>query len=126
MVMSSGVLFVLLTLVSPVDTNFCVKNFATIEGLQSGLGSAHIKVLDEAIVEAAMLVITVWDDFDMLNWASDGEDLREHVLGHPRAQVTDIEMGSPLWDGGSSGEERKGEEHTGASAGPPMPIGFMI
>ena len=114
--MSGGILLVLLTLVSPVDTNFCVENFATIEGLQSGLGSTHVEVLDETIVEAAMLVVTVWDDFDMLDRTSDGKDLGEHVLGYPRAQVADVEMGPPLLDGRSSGEGR-GERRTYWSLG---------
>ena len=125
-VMTGGVFLVLLTLVSPVDTNFRVENFAAVEGLQSGLCSTHVEVLDETIVEAAMLVVTVRDDFNMLDWASDGKDLREHVLGDPRAQVADIEMGAPLVDGRSSEEgKRRGRGRTGASAGPPMFMGFM-
>lgn len=119
MVMAGGVLLVLLTLVRPVDTNLCVENFAAIKGLQSGLGGTHVKVLDEAIVETAMLVVTVWDNFDMLDWASDGKDLSEHVLSDPRAQVADVEMSPPLVDGRSSvkgWEERKTYRGLGRAA----------
>jgi hypothetical protein len=42
-----------------------------------------------------MLVVTVWDDFDMLNWASDGKYLSEHILSYARAQVANVEMGAP-------------------------------
>jgi len=117
--MTGGVLLVLLTLVSPVDTNFRVENFATVKGLQSGLGSAHVEVLDETIVEAAMLVVTVRDDFDMLDWACDGKDLGEHVLGYARAQVADVEMGPPLLDAGQAGREGGEENILGLRLGHP-------
>jgi hypothetical protein len=37
-------------------------------------------LLDETVVEASVLVVTVRDDLDVLNGSSDGEDLGEHVL----------------------------------------------
>jgi len=95
-VMCGGVLLVLAALICPVDTDFCIKDFAAVEGLEGSLGSTHVHVLNETVVETTVLVVTVGDDFYMLNWTSDSEDLCEHVLGDPRGQVSDIEMGASL------------------------------
>jgi hypothetical protein len=46
-----------------------------------------------------MLVVTVGDDLYMLNGTGDSEDLCEHVFGHPRGEVSDIEMGASLGSG---------------------------
>ena len=95
-VMCGGVLLVLTALICPVDAYFCIKDFAAVEGLKGSLGSTHVHVLNETVVETTVLVVTVGDDFYMLNWTSDSEDLREHVLGDPRGKVSDIEMGASL------------------------------
>lgn len=95
-VVTGGVLFVLLALVRPVDANLRVEDLAAIEGLQRSFGSAHVDVLDEAVVEAAMLVVPVRDYFDVLNGPGDGEDFSEHVLGHPRAQISNVKMSTSL------------------------------
>jgi len=103
MVMCGGVLLVLTALICPVDADLCIKDLAAIEGLEGSLGSTHVHVLNETVVETTVLVVTVGDDLDMLNWASDSEYLREHVFGDPRGQVSDIEMGASLSAGGVSG-----------------------
>ena len=90
MVVVGSVLLVLLTLVRPIDADLGVKDLAAVEGLKSGLRGAHVHVLDEAIVQATVLVVTVWDDLDMLDWTGYGKYLREHVLGHPWAQVAHV------------------------------------
>ena len=95
-VVTRRVLLILLTLVSPVDADLGVENFAAVEGLESSLCRAHVHVLDETVVETAMLVVTVRDDFNVLDGTSDGEDLGEHVLCHSRTQVPNIKMGPPL------------------------------
>ena len=46
----AGVLFILLTLVGPVDTDLGVEDLASVEGLQGGLSSSHIHVFYESIV----------------------------------------------------------------------------
>ena len=107
MVVCGGILLVLTTLVCPVDTDLCIENLAAVEGLKGSLRSAHIHVLDETVVEATVLVVTVGDDFDMLNRTSHSEDLCKHVLGDPGGEVSDIEMGTPLSMGGVSGVKRR-------------------
>jgi hypothetical protein len=102
MVVRGGVFLVLTALVCPVDTDLGIKDLAAIEGLEGGLGSSHVYVLNETVVETTVLVVTVGDDLDVLDWTSDSEDLCEHVLGDPRGQVSDIEMGTSLV-GGVSG-----------------------
>ena len=101
-VMCGGVLLVLAALICPVDTDLCIKDLAAIEGLERSLSSAHVHVLNETVVETTVLVVTVGDDFYMLNWTSDGEDFCEHVFGDPRGEVSNIEMGASLSVGGVS------------------------
>ena len=96
MVVCGGVFLVLAALVCPVDADLGIEDLAAIEGLEGGLGSTHIYVLNETVVEATVLVVSVRTDLDMLYWTGDGEDLCEHVFGDPRGQVSDIEMGTPL------------------------------
>ena len=103
MIVCGGVFLVLAALVRPVDADLGIKDLAAIEGLEGSLGSTHVHVLNETVVEATVLVVTVGDDLYMLNWASDSEDLREHVLGDPRGQVSDVEMGTSLVVGEVSG-----------------------
>ena len=90
------VLLVLLALVRPIHTDLRIEDLTTIEGLEGSLRGTHIHVLDEAIVKATMLVIAVWDDLDVLNRTSHSKYLRKHVLGHPRAQISHVEVGSLL------------------------------
>lgn len=105
-----SVFLVLLALVSPVHADLGVEDFAAIEGLESGLGGTHVHVLDEAVVEAAMLVVAVGDDLDVLDGPGDGEDLGEHVLGHSGAEVANVEVSPSLFD------DLKGGEYTGSGA----------
>jgi len=42
-----------------------------------------------------MLIVTVWDDFYMLDRSSDGENFGEHVFRDAGAQVSDIKMSAP-------------------------------
>ena len=81
-VVVARVLLILLALVCPVDANFCVEYLATVESLEGCLCGAHVHILDEAVVQAAMLVVAVWNNFDVLDRASDSEYLCKHVLGH--------------------------------------------
>ena len=90
------VLLVLLALIRPIHTDLRVEDLTTIESLKGGLRGTHIHVLDEAIVKAAVLVIAVWDDLDVLNRTSHSKYLRKHVLGHPRAQISHVEVGPLL------------------------------
>ena len=96
----SGVLLILTALICPIDANLCIKYLAAIEGLKGSLSSTHVHVLNETVVEATVLVVAVGDDFYMLDWTSDGEDLGKHVLGDPRGEVSDVEMGASLSVGG--------------------------
>ena len=96
MVVRGGVLLVLTALVCPVDADLGIKDFASVKGLEGSLGSTHVHVLNETVVETTVLVVTVGDDLYMLNRTSDGEDLCEHVFGDPRGQVSDVEMGASL------------------------------
>ncbi len=100
MVVTGGILLILLTLVGPIDTDLRVEDLATIQSLQGGLRGTHVHVLDEAVIEPSMLVVPVGDYFNMLNRAGDSEDLCEHVLCHTRAQISDVEMSTPLKPGG--------------------------
>ena len=84
MVVCGGVLLVLTALICPIDTDLCIKDLSTIEGLEGSLGSTHIHILNETVIETTVLVVTVGDDFYMLDWTSDSEDLCEHVFGDPR------------------------------------------
>ena len=84
-------------LISPIYTDLCVENFSAVERLKGSLRRAHIHVLDKAIVKAAVLVVPVGDDLDVLDWPGDGEDLGEHVLCHSGTEVADVEMGPPLF-----------------------------
>ena len=103
MEMCGGVLLVLTALVCPVDTDLRIENLAAIEGLKSSLCSTHVHVLNETIVETAVLVVPVGDNLYMLNRTGDSEDLCEHVFGNPRREVSDVEMGASLPEGGVSG-----------------------
>jgi hypothetical protein len=95
-VMARSVLLVLLTLVSPVDSNFGVENFAPVESLQRSLGRTHIHVFHETIVETSVLIITVGNYFDMLYGASNSKNLCQHVLRNTGTQVPDVEMSATL------------------------------
>ena len=92
----AGVFLVLRTLVSPIDTDFGVENFSAVQSLQSSLRGAHVDIFDKSVVETAVLVVTVRDNFNMLNGASDGEDFSKHVLSHPGAKISNVKMGAPL------------------------------
>jgi hypothetical protein len=94
--MTGGVFLVLLTLVGPIDANLGIKDFATVESLKSSLGSTHVHVLDETVVETAVLVVSIGNNFNVLDGARDGEDFCEHVLGDTGTEVSDVEMGAPL------------------------------
>jgi hypothetical protein len=93
-----GVLLVLLALVCPIHADLGIKDLTTVESLKSSLRGTHVHVLDEAIVKAAMLVVAVWDDLDVLNRTSHSKNLCEHILGYPRAQVPHVEVGPLLTD----------------------------
>ena len=43
-----------------------------------------------------MLIVSIGDDFDMLDGPSHGENLCKHILRDPGAQIADGEMGPPL------------------------------
>jgi hypothetical protein len=43
-----------------------------------------------------VLIVTVWNNFNMLYGAGNGEDFGEHVLRDTRAQVSDVKMSTPL------------------------------
>ena len=51
-------------LVRPIDPNLCVKDLATIQGIDSGLCCPHLVEFDKAIVETVMLEIAIRDDLD--------------------------------------------------------------
>jgi hypothetical protein len=93
MVVIRCVLLVLLALICPIYSDFCVEDLTTVEGLKSSFCGTHVHVLDEAIIKATVLVVAVWDDLDVLNRTSDSKYLREHVLGHPWAQISHVEVG---------------------------------
>ena len=100
--MRGGVLLVLATLICPIDTDLRIKDLAAVEGLKGCLGSAHIHIFNETVVETTVLVVTVGDDLHVLNWTGDGEDFCEHVFGDSRGEVSDIEMGTSLSESGVS------------------------
>jgi hypothetical protein len=50
MIMTGRVFLILLSLVGPVDTDLCVEDLASIEGLEGGFRSTHIDVFHEAVV----------------------------------------------------------------------------
>jgi hypothetical protein len=83
-------------LIGPIDANLSVEDLAAVESLECSLGSTHVNVLDEPVVEATVLIIAIRNNFNMLDGTGDGEDFGEHVLGDTRAQVSDIKMGTPL------------------------------
>jgi hypothetical protein len=95
-VVTGGVFLVLLTLVSPVDADLGIEDLAAIESLESRFCSAHIDILHKTIVEAAMLIVAIGNNFNMLNRPCDGKDLAEHVLSDARAQISNVEVGTPL------------------------------
>jgi hypothetical protein len=95
-VVTGRVLLILLALIGPVDTDLSIEDLTAIERLERGFGCTHVDVLDEAIVEATVLIIAVRNNFNVLDRTSNSEDFGEHVLGNTRAQVSDIEMGTPL------------------------------
>ena len=95
-VVVARVLLILLALVGPVDADFGVENLAPVEGLEGSLGCAHIHVLNETIVETAVLIVAVWDDLDVLHRTGHSEDLGQHIFRHPRAEVSDIEVSPSL------------------------------
>lgn len=81
-------------LIGPIDPHLEVKDAAAVKRLQGRLGGAHLVVLDKAVVDAAVLHRPVGDDLDSEDGTGDGKDLLEHVLGHARAQVADVEVGA--------------------------------
>lgn len=98
MVVTGGILLILLALICPINSNFSIKYFATIEGLKGGFRSTHVDIFHKAIVETSVLVVPVWNDFDMLNGSSDSENLGQHVLCDTGTQVPDIQMSPSLGD----------------------------
>ena len=94
--MVAGVLLVLLALISPVDADLGIEDLASVERLKSGLRSTHVHVLDEAIVETAMLVVSVGNDLYMLHGPGHGEDLGKHILRNPGAEVANVKVSPPL------------------------------
>ena len=90
------VLLVLLALVRPVDADLGVEDLAPVEGLERSFGCAHVHVFDETIVETAVLVVAVRDDLDVLHGTGHSKDLRQHILRHPWAEVSDVEVSPSL------------------------------
>ena len=93
------VLLVLLASICPVYSNFGVEDLTAVEDLKSGFCGTHVHVLDEAMIKATGVLVDAAvrdDDLDVLNWTSDGKHLREHVLGHPWAQIFHVEVGTLL------------------------------
>lgn len=59
-------------LVCPVDLDLGIKDFSTIERVEGVLCSWNRLEFDKAVVEAAMLKVTVWNKFDANNCAEGG------------------------------------------------------
>ena len=91
------VLLVLLALICSIYSDFGIEDLTAVEDLKSGFCGTHVHVLDKAIIKATVLVdAAVRDDLDVLNRTSDGKYLREHVFGHPWAQILHVEVGALL------------------------------
>jgi hypothetical protein len=85
-----------------------------------------------------MLIVAVRNNFNMLYGTGNGKDFGEHVLRDTGAQVSNVKMSTPLERRGVVARELMKQkisctdqkirdmERTGASAGPPIAIGFMI
>jgi hypothetical protein len=95
-IVSRSVLLVLLTLISPVDSDLRVKDLTAVECLKGGLGGTHVHVFDETVVETTVLIVAVRDNFYMLNGASDRENFGEHVFRDAGAEIANIKMSAPL------------------------------
>jgi hypothetical protein len=66
-----------LVLVRPVDTDLGVEYFPAVERVQCLFGGTHVVVFDKAEIEAAVGVVSVWDDFGVGDGSGDGEDVGE-------------------------------------------------
>ena len=86
------VLPVLLALVRPVDAHLGVKDLAPVQRLHRLLRRPHVGVLDKAVVEPAVLEISVLDDFRRDDGSGHGKDLGEHDVGDPRREVANVQV----------------------------------
>ena len=88
----------LLALICPIDSDFGVEDLTAVEDLKSGFCGTHVHVLDKAMIKATGVLVdaAVRKDLDVLNRTSDGKYLREHVLGHPWAQIFHVDVGTLL------------------------------
>ncbi len=120
------IFLVLLALICPIHADFCVKDLTAVESLKSSFCSAHVHILDEAIIKATVLVVAVWNDLDMLYRTSDSKNFCEHVLRHPWAQISHVEVGSFLKGRDEIAIKEAEEIRTGASAALIAAIEFIL
>jgi hypothetical protein len=86
----------LMVLVGPIDTDFGIEYLAATERSESGLGRTHINVLDKTVVKTSVLIVTIQNDFNMLDRTGDRKNLCQHILGDTRAQVSNTDMCTSL------------------------------
>lgn len=66
-----------MVLVRPVDPDLGIEYFPAVERVERLFGGTHVIVFDKAKVEAAVCVVSVWDDFGVGDGSGDGEDVGE-------------------------------------------------
>lgn len=93
MEMMLGILPILIPLIRPIHPYIRIEYLPPIQSRQRLICRTHVGVFDETVIEASMLEISILDDFRLNDGSGDGEDLGEHVVGHSRGEIADVEMG---------------------------------